>query len=261
MADNTAKIVEISPDKAPHLRIGLSWDPRESDYTKFLAGNDVTADIFAKFELTGGAGLSAVYSAGSSLLRYWKPDMSQRLQIDAAHAQKMEKLGKQFEADKNKPPYHLDLLCYCYDANKNPVEIISPYTIIPRNPDKATLSILPSGDNDDGVGSGDDEEISIMLKDVPPQVQQMFFVVVSHNYAFGQVANGKCHIVRAQDEKELLESALTGDGNKETFLFSKMQRNGANWNLQSLAEYIDFVPDEELLKDQAIGALIREKYV
>jgi tellurium resistance protein TerD len=261
----TKIIMDINPDEAPHLRIGLRWEARDIDFTKFIDGGAYSMDkikkeVRAGFLFVTTAGVSAIFSGAGSLLRKWNPAFSERLEVSASDLKKIERLQSAYLRDQNKPPFNLDLICFCYDKNKKLVEMVSPFTPIPRNADKARLSIVHSGDELDGVGVYDDEEILIEIKDVPNTVDHMFFVVASHNWAFDQVKEGRCHIVRTKDETELVSIDLTGDGKKETFIFAKLQRAGSKWRLQEISDYIDVDQDNKASPDDAIDDVIREKY-
>jgi tellurium resistance protein TerZ len=87
-------------------------------------------------------------------------------------------------------------------------------------------SIKHSGDNTTGVGSGDDEVISVQLDQVSANVTHIFFVV--NVYSGGSFANVKGEFIRLFDRvngAELCRFNTMDNGNFNGFIFACMYRD------------------------------------
>jgi len=78
-------------------------------------------------------------------------------------------------------------------------------TVYFGNKKNSNHSIKHSGDNLTGEGEGDDEQITIDLRDVPPEVEHMFCTVTIYSQAanFGSVNNAYCRLVNRKTNQEV----------------------------------------------------------
>ncbi len=256
---NPQKITITSTD-TPHIRVGLKWEPREIDHIKFITASSSDATAYLKFGTE--TGFSALYSMFGTLARNLSksPDAAKNFDASADVMKHVNEMKKAMREEMKGPAYNLDLLCFKYDSNKKLVGMISPYSIVPRNADKAQLAILHSGDDPDGVGVGFDEEIMINLGDVEKNVSTVFFVVSSENYGFSKIKGGLCSLIRTQDEQELIGSDFTAGGDQQTFVFAGMRRTGDGWTLEKIADFITVDADKQSPLDDTIDDILRNKY-
>lgn len=101
-------------------------------------------------------------------------------------------------------------------------------------------SIEHMGDNRDGEGDGDDEQVKIDLSTVPADVKKLVFAVTIHDAAtrkqnFGQVANAFMRIVNQDGEKELARYDLSEDYSVETaMIFGEVYRHNSDWKFKAI---------------------------
>jgi tellurium resistance protein TerD len=101
-------------------------------------------------------------------------------------------------------------------------------------------SVEHMGDNRDGEGEGDDEQVKIDLSTVPADVKKLVFAVTIHDAAtrtqnFGQVANAFMRIVNQDGEKELARYDLSEDYSVETaMIFGEVYRHNNDWKFKAI---------------------------
>lgn len=112
-------------------------------------------------------------------------------------------------------------------------------------------SVVHSGDNQTGEGSGDDEKIDVQLTEVPNDVQKILFTVTIHEptargQSFGQVSNAYIRILDKNNQQELIRYDLTEDYSVETALVvAELYRNNGEWKFKAVGagfndELVDF---------------------
>jgi tellurium resistance protein TerD len=108
-----------------------------------------------------------------------------------------------------------------------------------RSPDG---SVVHLGDNLTGGGDGDDEQITVQLSTVPPNVDKIVFPVSiyeadSRQQNFGQVRNAFIRVVNQNGGTELARYDLTEDASNETaMLFGELYRNSGEWKFRAVGQ-------------------------
>ncbi|MFG2111142.1 TerD family protein [Streptomyces sp. NPDC048718] len=103
-------------------------------------------------------------------------------------------------------------------------------------------TIVHTGDNRTGEGSGDDEQISVNLAGLAPGVDKIVFPVsiydaVTRSQNFGQVRNAYIRIVNQAGGEELARYDLSEDAAVETaMVFGELYRNGAEWKFRAVGQ-------------------------
>lgn len=103
-------------------------------------------------------------------------------------------------------------------------------------------AIVHSGDNLTGEGEGDDEQISIELNTVTPNVAKVAFVVTIHEAEsrgqnFGQVSNAFIRAVNADTNAEIARYDLSEDASIETaMIFGELYRHGSDWKFKAIGQ-------------------------
>lgn len=106
-----------------------------------------------------------------------------------------------------------------------------------KSPDGAVEHM---GDNRDGEGEGDDEQVKVDLSSVPADVKKLVFAVTIHEAAsrsqnFGQVANAFMRVVNQDGEKELARYDLSEDYSTETaMIFGEVYRHNTDWKFKAI---------------------------
>lgn len=101
-------------------------------------------------------------------------------------------------------------------------------------------SVVHSGDNLTGEGSGDDETVSITLNGVPEGVQRIAFTVTIHDAEargqnFGMVSNSFIRIVNEDTNEELIRYDLGEDFSIETALVvGELYRHNGEWKFNAV---------------------------
>lgn len=101
-------------------------------------------------------------------------------------------------------------------------------------------SVTHTGDNRDGEGDGDDEQIKVDFSKVPPQTDRIGITVTIHDAAarvqnFGQVSNAFVRIVDETTNREILRYDLGEDFSVETaVVVCELYRHGADWKFQAV---------------------------
>lgn len=103
-------------------------------------------------------------------------------------------------------------------------------------------SIVHTGDNRTGEGSGDDESINVNLATLAADVDKIVFPVSiydadARSQNFGQVRNAYIRVVNQADNSELARYDLSEDASTETaMVFGELYRNGAEWKFRAIGQ-------------------------
>lgn len=105
-----------------------------------------------------------------------------------------------------------------------------------KSPDEAVIHL---GDNTDGEGEGDDEQIKIDLSKINPAVMEICIVVTIHDAEtrkqnFGQVRNSFIRIVDDSNNTELVKYELDEDFSIETAVeFGRVYNKDGQWKFEA----------------------------
>lgn len=111
-----------------------------------------------------------------------------------------------------------------------------------NNLTSADGSVRHMGDNRDGGGDGDDEQVKIKLSAVPADVDRVAFGVTidqgdANGQNFGQVSDAYIHVVNDAGGAELARYDLSEDSSTETaMIFGEVYRNGADWKFRAVGQ-------------------------
>ena len=106
-------------------------------------------------------------------------------------------------------------------------------------------SVEHTGDNLTGEGDGDDEQISVNLAAVPPEVDKIVFPVsiydaAARSQSFGQVRNAFIRVINQAGGTEIARYDLSEDASTETaMVFGELYRNGAEWKFRAVGQGYD----------------------
>jgi stress response protein SCP2 len=138
-----------------------------------------------------------------------------------------------------KKNHDLDLTCFAFDAQNTLAEHIGA-----DNEHAASLSghIYHSGDDPDGSGEGDDEQISAELKNLPAEIHHLIFAVaIKSGHTFDEVTAPEIRLADGYSNHVFLAETLTGPAaaGKTAFLFAHIYRQGAGWRVHNISEFVD----------------------
>ncbi|MCM2577255.1 TerD family protein [Streptomyces meridianus] len=103
-------------------------------------------------------------------------------------------------------------------------------------------TIVHTGDNRTGEGSGDDEQINVDLQGLPTDVNKIVFPVSiydaeTRSQNFGQVRNAYIRVVNQAGGTEIARYDLSEDAATETaMVFGELYRNGAEWKFRAVGQ-------------------------
>ncbi|MFP4313738.1 MAG: TerD family protein [Alphaproteobacteria bacterium] len=139
---------------------------------------------------------------------------------------------------KGEETHHdLDLSCYAFDSYKAFAGFVSA---LPEHASIANDTIYHSGDNEEGVGEGDDEEISVELKDLPDDIHDIIFTAtVTSGQSFSDVKSPEMRIADGYTDHNFLHHDLGADApkNANVFIFVKLTRGEDGWSMTYIGNY------------------------
>lgn len=103
-------------------------------------------------------------------------------------------------------------------------------------------SVISQGDNRTGVGDGDDEQITVILDNVPQEYERLEFVVTIYEAKerqqnFGLIQNAYIRVVDADKNIEICRFALTDDYSGMTaMIFGEMYRQNNEWKFNAIGQ-------------------------
>ncbi len=133
-----------------------------------------------------------------------------------------------------KTNHDLDLACYLLDERNQLLQTICAKAGQMVN---QSGNVYHSGDDTDGLGLGDDEQISVELSKLSNQIYQIVFTAkISSGHVFDEIDTPEMRFVDGYTNREMQQVKLSGDSS--SYRFVKLFRgNGGIWNIEFLDEY------------------------
>ena len=103
-------------------------------------------------------------------------------------------------------------------------------------------AVVHSGDNLTGEGEGDDEQVTIDLSMLTPNINKVAFVVTIHQgeqrkQNFGQVSNAFIRAINDDGDTEIARYDLSEDASIETAMtFGELYRHGEDWKFKAVGQ-------------------------
>ena len=133
--------------------------------------------------------------------------------------------------------HDLDLSCYFFNKDLACLGYVSADSNFSSN---ESGSIYHSGDNVAGVGDGDDEQVSVELKKLPPNIHSLVFKAsIKSGHTFGEVAMPEIRICDGYTERCFAQAALHKGGKHDAFVFVRVYRGPENdgWMLSEITDF------------------------
>jgi tellurium resistance protein TerD len=111
-----------------------------------------------------------------------------------------------------------------------------------NNRQSVDASIYHHGDNLTGIGEGDDEQLSIDLTRVPPDIQKIVFVVSIYEadvrqQNFGMVSRAFIRVVNSENNQEITRYDLTEEASMfNCMIFGEVYRYGGEWKFRAIGQ-------------------------
>ncbi|CAH0158955.1 General stress protein 16U [Massilia sp. Bi118] len=129
-------------------------------------------------------------------------------------------------------PVDLDASVVLFDESNRPVDVVWFRQLKSKDG-----SIVHTGDNRTGAGDGDDEQIVVDLRSVPPQVKSLVFTVNSFTgQNFSTVENAFCRIFDTGSSKEIARYDLSVQGSHTAQIMAKLYRHNGEWKMHAIGE-------------------------
>ncbi len=155
-----------------------------------------------------------------------------------------DKLGALIGAREH---YHdLDLSCFYFDAQKN---CLGAVTADPNSYSDPSGCIYHSGDNVEGIGDGDDEQISVELKDLPQNIETIIFKAsIKSGHHFNEIADPSIRLCDGYTGHCFLESSLNSETaeKSDAYVFISLKREGDGWHMRYIGEFLKNEPLERM---------------
>lgn len=144
--------------------------------------------------------------------------------------------------------HDLDLACYYFNKDGVCLGFVNADKEHGSNP---SGSIYHSGDSVEGVGDGDDEQVSVELKNLPPNVEHLIFKAsIKSGHHFGEVAVPEIRLVDGYTDRVFLRKALDDGAKHDAYVFVRLYRGSKDgeWMLNEIGAFADNL-DAESWKD------------
>ncbi len=136
--------------------------------------------------------------------------------------------------------HDLDLACYYFNQDGACLGYVSADEEKGSNP---SGSIYHSGDSVEGIGDGDDEQISVELKNLPPNIVHLVFKAsIKSGHSFSEVAAPEIRLCDGYTDREFLHFDLSREDNKANgYVFIRLSRgeDKATWVLNVIDRFTD----------------------
>lgn len=162
--------------------------------------------------------------------------------------------------EKKQIHHDLDLACYIYDSK---YQLISYVSAEAGQSIDQTGKVYHSGDNLEGIGEGDDEEISVELKDIDESFHHILFAAhIRTGHSFAEIDDCQIRLADGYTDHNFLIRELDDevDSDKNTYVFCMISRTDHDeWRLRYLDDLTDNGKDLQSLPacyriDETAGA-------
>lgn len=155
-----------------------------------------------------------------------------------------DKIGEMMGGKKT---YHdLDLVCYVYNKDKNFIAKVgakSDHSL------EEIGQIYHSGDNLEGLGEGDDEQISVELKNLMPEIHSVLFMVsIRSGHHFKDIASPEIRLADGYSDHSFLKYSFDSPEreNHSAYVFCSIFREGEQWAMKNISTYLNVTDDRDL---------------
>lgn len=146
-------------------------------------------------------------------------------------------------AGKKDIHHDLDLACYIFDAG---LEYLGRVSAEPGFAVDSAEMIYHSGDNEEGYGDGDDEEISAELVDLPADIDRLVFTaIIRTKHSFKDIDTAEIRLADGYTNHNFLSLPINHkDGHrKNAFIFAEVFRDSeaeSGWGLHHISDYAHY---------------------
>ena len=143
--------------------------------------------------------------------------------------------------------HDLDLSCYIYDINRAFIGCVCAKDGMHID---QTGKVYHSGDNVQGLGGGDDEQISVELKGLDPVIHSVLFMAsIESGHFFHEVNDAHIRVGDGYSEHIFLEHSLNSSvsNEKNAYVFARINKDVEDtWHLSYIDEYFTLSDEQDL---------------
>lgn len=135
--------------------------------------------------------------------------------------------------------HNLDLSCMFFDEHHN---VIGSVTADPSQLASEGGKIYHSGDDQEGFGDGDDEQISVELNDIDERIAHVvFYVDIKSEQTFNQIKAPEIHLSDGYSGRPILHVDIRElpAHQKSAFIFVRIYKKEGEWMLHNISEFCD----------------------
>ena len=140
--------------------------------------------------------------------------------------------------------HDLDLSCFLYKADGSFIEAV---TQAPDRAADASIHVYHSGDNREGRGDGDDEQISVELKNISPEIAHIVFMAsIKSGHTFSEIDYPEIRLVDGYSNHIFHHAWLSAEEGQDSsaFVFVRLYRAGEMWRIHNIGEYLKAENDQ-----------------
>lgn len=154
-------------------------------------------------------------------------------------ANKASFIQKAAQAISAKQAEHdLDLACFSYDAHSVLISAVSADRAMTVD---ESGKIYHSGDDEDGVGEGDDEQLSVELKDLDPSIHHLIFTAkIQSGHSFDEIEAAEIRLADGYSNDNFLQTMIDHEHgmHQDIFIFAHIYRYAEGWNIHNISQYM-----------------------
>lgn len=136
---------------------------------------------------------------------------------------------------KRQKHHDLDLSCFYYDAEMTPLGYV---TADAEHASNASGSIYHSGDDNEGIGDGDDEQISVELKNLPPNVHHILFKAsIKSGHSFDEIKEARIRLCDGYTGRVFADVGMHSE--LDAYVFAHIQKQNDQWLYSHIDRFIE----------------------
>jgi tellurium resistance protein TerZ len=195
--------------------------------------------LLPEIKRTATGDAPVVPTQGETVPLYYKKQSRHRIVCGLSWDSKATRATKEDKrAEKegyNATSFDLDLTCLMFGADGAYLDYISGSRAIDESG-----AVYHSGDDTTGAGEGDDEQISVELLKLSPEIQHIVFIAeVKSLHTLEQIGNPTIRIADGISDRSQLMARLDEGKQLNACIFARLVKKNDDWMLHYIGEYID----------------------
>ena len=249
-----------APDMT-RLRFGIKWEPLARDEIEFVHKFESMRKVRRRIALAGFYQGWMQFIADALRATYFLRGLAPAFVERRQDSEKAVQPHRDYIAQAKLPSFDLDLWCFCYDANGELAEYLSPLSSMRKNPGQVPPAIMHSGDEATGLSTGFDEQLMVNPAHIDAAITRIYFVVLSMNHGFNKVQGGTFTVMNTRNEAVVYSGPLHTPETRKMAVAVELSRADGGWQLRILQDYCRVSGDAQDKLDRRIHATLLERHV